>query len=685
MLYRPGLVGRLPCPQDWYVPSAPPIVSDDFLTGAIPAGWTFTRGSSATDSTWQDNPNQQTYNALANDVPLINQWGLKIEPSSTNMFLNSDAPVTQSITFAINNVICVWMVGPGSLTTSNGTGTFTNHGAVTNGAYRTLTCTAPGTMTITVTGTVYRVQVERLSGGYPTSYMPTTGVVTTRQACRLSKNYLGGQLNRLNGTYWIELLRDGAWNNDRIMMAGVGSFTQDNETDTIHYNSTVGLASYEVFSPGTTLAQRVDVASPLFLPQRIDRIAAAYDPQRMTICANYGSVVAASCPVRPATLLAVTLLCGGAGGTSNGYIRGFRYWNTTMSDQELHECTGAGYYGGRPVFDLDMTVANSLRMWTNDTASGQTGTTTDASFDQPAGTAITNFAYNQHRVTTRGTMFDTNRNNYLVSNPAPAASGTSGNLPVQTMMFSMRGTGSMTFNAGTVQVSGTPFPLTISQGVVKTITVTVTGTVTWTTTGSVDYAQIEQVGTPTFEWAIAPTSFVRTTGAAQSRVFGGMSLPIGPWWNTQGTYYFELYIVAALATTYVISVDNDAGTDREQLFAVNSASNHSTYGYNTISGGGSYNYGRIDPDASQQPFPTLQWVKVAMSYSTDRKRQLCINGLLGFYGSSNDAPASLVRPAATKFRVGRTASNQGPPSMIVRRLRYYDYAIFDDALKTLTT
>ncbi|WP_020675572.1 hypothetical protein [Geopsychrobacter electrodiphilus] len=95
------------------------------------------------------------------------------EGAATNLFLNSDAPVTQNITTTAQAYV-LSMTGTGSITAS-GTGS----GVATEGSPLTFTATA-GTLTLTKTGTV--TTADFCAETVPTSHIPTTTAPVTRAA-----------------------------------------------------------------------------------------------------------------------------------------------------------------------------------------------------------------------------------------------------------------------------------------------------------------------------------------------------------------------------------------------------------------------------------------------------------------------------------------------------------------------
>jgi hypothetical protein len=89
--------------------------------------------------------------------------------SPHNMFLNSAAPVTQSVTTVVGQNYTVTVVGSGSMTGSAGAS-----GVATAGAPLTYTATTT-TSTFTKAGTLTQIQMNR--GAVATAHLPTTGTI----------------------------------------------------------------------------------------------------------------------------------------------------------------------------------------------------------------------------------------------------------------------------------------------------------------------------------------------------------------------------------------------------------------------------------------------------------------------------------------------------------------------------
>lgn len=111
------------------------------------------------------------------NTPRITNLGLTVEEARTNLFLNSQAPVTQTITVVNTSVYTVSVYGTASVVLSGaGTGTVTQGNPVTFTASTTsLVCTVSG-----AGGTFQNVQVEL--GAFATTPISTTSAAVTRQA-----------------------------------------------------------------------------------------------------------------------------------------------------------------------------------------------------------------------------------------------------------------------------------------------------------------------------------------------------------------------------------------------------------------------------------------------------------------------------------------------------------------------
>ena len=109
--------------------------------------------------------------------------GLLVEEGRTNLFLNSGAPVTQTINLSAGTYV-TWVNGSGTLTTAAGTATGSGYGAASNGTPNVIVITIGGTVTFTKSGALNIAQVEAIgvTGTFGTSYIPTAGASVARAA-----------------------------------------------------------------------------------------------------------------------------------------------------------------------------------------------------------------------------------------------------------------------------------------------------------------------------------------------------------------------------------------------------------------------------------------------------------------------------------------------------------------------
>ena len=204
----------------------------DANTLALPAGSTFTRASSAT---YFDNTG--TLQIAANNMPRFDYnpstlvfRGLLMEGASTNLFLNSQAPVTQTIALVNGQVYTLSFYGIGNIAyTGAATGTLTGTG--TNDLVQ-VTFTAAGTsILLTVAGLVLNAQLE----AYPcaSSRIITLGASASRSN-DLCTNPNVPWYNISSGTFIYEFINVGN---------GDGTFREVFGTDNGGFSESIQLST----------------------------------------------------------------------------------------------------------------------------------------------------------------------------------------------------------------------------------------------------------------------------------------------------------------------------------------------------------------------------------------------------------------------------------------------------------
>jgi len=156
-----------------------PSLDFSFLSSTVDPRLTYSRASVATDGIYTDTTGS-SYNSFSSGVPRISPAnGLWIEGFATNYLLNSTAPATQTTGSLGINPYVLWVIGTGSAAVSAGTATITGAGTATAGNPVFFNVTVAGTVTVTVTGSLTRFQLEQ--NAVPTSFISTAGATAQRQ------------------------------------------------------------------------------------------------------------------------------------------------------------------------------------------------------------------------------------------------------------------------------------------------------------------------------------------------------------------------------------------------------------------------------------------------------------------------------------------------------------------------
>lgn len=147
-----------------------------------------------------------------------------MEPSRTNLILNSNVLVNQSVT--VTNVpYTLSFYGTGTVNLSNA-----HTQQVTGSSGRTVVTFTPsaGTLSISVTGTVKNAQLEQ--GSYVTSYIETFGTAVTRLEDAFEKSGFFETVNNISGGSWyVEFENNKSYTQD---VADIGLFLGSTSTGT---------------------------------------------------------------------------------------------------------------------------------------------------------------------------------------------------------------------------------------------------------------------------------------------------------------------------------------------------------------------------------------------------------------------------------------------------------------------
>ena len=176
--------------------------------------------------------------------------GLLVEEQRTNLVLNSDTLSTQNVTVtAVAHTLSFY--GTGQIVLSGtATATVVGLGAFPSRVTLTFTPTA-GTLTLTVTGTVEKAQLE--AGAFPTSYIPTVASQVTRSAdsASMTGTNFSDWYNQAASTFYSEHQSVPA-TNQRIYAASDG--TGNNAIQGVLTNSGGSGLSFEVRYSGAVVA-----------------------------------------------------------------------------------------------------------------------------------------------------------------------------------------------------------------------------------------------------------------------------------------------------------------------------------------------------------------------------------------------------------------------------------------------
>ena len=177
------------------------------------------------------------------DGGALTSSGVLIEDDATNLFINSDTPVTQTITVVSGSDYTISCTGTGSATIT-GAGT----GVASEGT--DITITASTTSLVCTVDTLDTVQVEL--GSTATSYIPTEGSTVTRTVDQLSYAVSSVITQGQGSVYYSVNITNG--NNDNIAFL-LSDGTYSNML--FHKIDTSNVHMFKVFAGGVQMASTV--------------------------------------------------------------------------------------------------------------------------------------------------------------------------------------------------------------------------------------------------------------------------------------------------------------------------------------------------------------------------------------------------------------------------------------------
>lgn len=294
---------------------------------------TFTRASSAMRTNASG-----VFESVGVNVPRIDYdpvtlqcRGFLREESRTNLLLNSETLVTQSITVtAAKRTLSFY--GSGTVVMSGAhAATLVGVGAYPARKIYTYTPSA-GVLTLTVTGEVKFANDEL--GESASTWIPTTGAAATRSADlpTISGANFSDWYNQSEGTFLVEFDFEGHSGSDAVISAYDTAQT-NTYSSYLYFNSTnSNIQAYTAIS-GTTQGAIVLGVSPDTYPQKI---AHAYKTDAFGASMNGGAVVADSIGSAPSSINALALGTASTGSNPmSGHYRRLTYFPKRLPNSTL--------------------------------------------------------------------------------------------------------------------------------------------------------------------------------------------------------------------------------------------------------------------------------------------------------------------------------------------------------------
>jgi hypothetical protein len=315
-----------------------PQVEFDFMAGTLDSRLTFTR--TGTNATYFDeNGVMQTAGTnvprFDHDPVTLELKGLLIEDANTNLFLNSDVPVDQTVNVtAVQHALSFY--GTGSIALSGAhTATLVGTGAYPVRTTLVFTPTA-GPLVMDLTGDVQKVQLE--TNYQASSYVATTGATATRAR---------DQLMWSDATFISTVVADTGTVQAEVITSAVAPAAT--LTFALGTNAFSAERRIAVENQGaSTTVRALSVSSPVGIGSRVvnalGKFIAGFDiPNAVKKGCSNGQAVSSIAYGTVPTVASSRLVIGAAGNFGTpifGWVQKVRYWTTYLADDEMQAWTG---------------------------------------------------------------------------------------------------------------------------------------------------------------------------------------------------------------------------------------------------------------------------------------------------------------------------------------------------------
>ena len=259
--------------------------------------------------------------------------GRSVWEARTNLFLNSDAPVTQSVTVdAFKHTLS--FEGTGTITLSGAaTGSLVGGGAGPAGRRSLTVTTTAGSLTATVSGSVQAVQIEKGHNASP--YIATGGTAVVRDSDSATIEALASIGYSTSGGTWYA---EGVGPNFTGVNISNGSaryprvIAHQNASTPISFDASSGFLNWFDLGSGGLLTANATTEGAVY------KAASAYDGASRYTVLNGGAVAsAAGVPAAPSNIR-----IGAENGTKNflnTHLRRIRYFPTRLSNTLMQQIT----------------------------------------------------------------------------------------------------------------------------------------------------------------------------------------------------------------------------------------------------------------------------------------------------------------------------------------------------------